>query len=190
MNTTLYKLTSPSGKTYLGITSRGLDQRWHEHCYDAERGRKTPLCIAIRKYGAHSFDVRSLAILEWEEANRIEALLIARMGTQVPVGYNLREGGSRSRLHAQTRAKMREAKLGTKHSAETRAKMSAARKGRPMPAAQKAAVAANTGAKRTPEQRERMRQAALRRKTASPKARANMSAAAKAAWKPGGARRG
>lgn len=142
----------------------------------------TRLSKAIRKYGPTAFEIRVLLRADWCYLNWIEPRAIESYGSRHPEGYNLREGGSQSRPHAETREKMRAAKLGKKASDETRAKMSASAKGRIMDDVRAAAIQANTGAKRTSEQCERMRQAALHRKPASSEARANMSAAAKAAW--------
>lgn len=178
----LYVATSPSGRRYVGITTQSMRRRWAGHVHAATHGGRSRFSKAIRKYGADEFSVRVLLRASWGYLNWIEPRVIEAYGTRSPQGYNLREGGSQSRPHAETREKMRQAKLGTKHSAETRAKMSVARKGRAIPVAQAAAVKANTGAKRTPEQRERMRQAALRRAPASAEARENMRQAALRRW--------
>lgn len=121
---TLYLATSPSGRRYVGITSRGTEKRWNDHCYIASTGQHTHLACAIRKYGGESFDVQTLVVAPWEELNRLEPLAIVAFGTRSPEGYNLRAGGSQSSPHPETIEKLRIAHLGNRHSAETRAKMS------------------------------------------------------------------
>ncbi len=46
----IYKLTSPSGKVYIGKASN-LSMRWKKHKENAERGTISKLYAAIRKYG-------------------------------------------------------------------------------------------------------------------------------------------
>lgn len=46
----IYKITSPSGKCYIGRT-KDFKHRMHEHKTAASRGVKRPLYSAIRKYG-------------------------------------------------------------------------------------------------------------------------------------------
>lgn len=58
----LYKLTSPSGKSYIGISSKGLDARWAKHVEHA-LGKRTAgaLYAALRKYGPGTFTREVLA---------------------------------------------------------------------------------------------------------------------------------
>ncbi|MBK8359350.1 MAG: GIY-YIG nuclease family protein [Comamonadaceae bacterium] len=53
----LYKLTSPSGKSYIGITRGALQVRLNHHRFDSERGSLGKLHKAIRKYGFENFKV-------------------------------------------------------------------------------------------------------------------------------------
>ena len=46
-----------NGKRYVGITSRGYQERFKEHIHDALNGSKTILHNAIRKYGQDNFDI-------------------------------------------------------------------------------------------------------------------------------------
>lgn len=53
----IYKITSPSGRSYIGLTSMGLRERWRKHQLRAETGINHPFYCAIRKYGPENFTV-------------------------------------------------------------------------------------------------------------------------------------
>ena len=54
----VYKISSPSGKCYIGKTTKGLEKRRYQHVYCAiNKNTNTPLSRAIRKYGD---------LLKWE----------------------------------------------------------------------------------------------------------------------------
>lgn len=114
----VYLITNKvNGKTYVGKTVCGTENRWLEHLYNAKRG-KFPIYNAIRKYGKESFTVTTVyeGISE-REINAVEKGLIAQLGTYAPNGYNITSGG--------------DGVAGLKFSAETRRKMSESRKGKP-----------------------------------------------------------
>ncbi len=48
---TLYKLTFPNGKSYIGITKHSLEHRIKIHIRASRSGRKLAIYNAIRKYG-------------------------------------------------------------------------------------------------------------------------------------------
>ena len=88
----VYKLTSPNGKVYLGITSRDPQKRWKNG-----KGYSVGTYIrkAIDKYGWDSF---SHEILEenvtWEKACELEKHYIGIYDAMNPsCGYNLKDGG-------------------------------------------------------------------------------------------------
>lgn len=61
----VYKVTCcTNGKVYIGITSRGIEQRWSEHVADAFNANNpdygTIFKKAIRKYGADAFSVEKI----------------------------------------------------------------------------------------------------------------------------------
>lgn len=97
----LYKLTSPSGKSYIGISSKTLDFRWRQHKYNANKGRASErdedcaaLYSAMRKYPVEQFGVEVLMESDdWEILKREEIKAIAHHGTFSPGGYNLTRGG-------------------------------------------------------------------------------------------------
>lgn len=84
----LYKIDSPSGKSYIGYTSYDLKKRLREH-------KCSPYIIgkAIRKYG-DLIKSSILAIVDsCDEAHTLEKFYIAMFNTKVPFGYNLTDGG-------------------------------------------------------------------------------------------------
>jgi len=85
----LYLITSPSGKSYVGITKRTLEERVHEHCSSSQLiGR------AIRKYGLAYMKIEQLqAENDWQLLQALEIQTIAKLNTRYPKGYNLTDGG-------------------------------------------------------------------------------------------------
>lgn len=91
----LYKLTSPNGKSYIGISSKGLDARWAKHVEHAI-GKRTngALYAALRKYGPDAFTRVVLAEeAEWGTLCEMEKRAIIEHGTFAPGGYNVTPGG-------------------------------------------------------------------------------------------------
>lgn len=89
----LYKLTSPSGKSYIGITSFSLEKRWKEHVGDAYSGRYGALFSAIRKYGPNTFTIQIVRIEDdWPTLCALERDAIQHFGT-FGHGYNATPGG-------------------------------------------------------------------------------------------------
>lgn len=88
----IYKITSPSGKCYVGLTSLTVLKRWYPHCSLSNRGKNHPFHSAIRKYGQDSFTVETLfSDLTKEEAQQKEIEQIALVPKTM--SYNLSKGG-------------------------------------------------------------------------------------------------
>ena len=86
----IYRLTSPSGKTYVGYTGQTIKRRFRQHELKALSGVKHPLSSALRKYGADNFTVEVLSThATVEEAFEEEIAQIALHAK----GYNLSVGG-------------------------------------------------------------------------------------------------
>lgn len=85
----LYLITSPSGKSYIGITKRSLQSRVDEHCKSSQLiGR------AIRKYGLPNMIITELEqASDWAILQALEIQTIAAIGSKYPKGYNLTDGG-------------------------------------------------------------------------------------------------
>ena len=73
----VYKITClPTGQSYIGKTRSTQQQRWYQHCSDAQRGGDKALHQAVREYGSEAFEVETLQ--EWEEVSN-EALNAAEV---------------------------------------------------------------------------------------------------------------
>ena len=117
MNTyTVYKHTSPSGKVYIGITTRPVSRRWHG---GSAYRNNSHFYSAIKKYGWESFQHEILAEgLTREEACEMECQLIKiHQSTNPEKGYNLSPGGDKTTL-------------GYKFSPESRARISRSLQGK------------------------------------------------------------
>lgn len=130
-NYTVYKHTTPSGKVYIGITSKQPEKRWLNG-----RGyrQNNHFWNAIKKYGWENIRHEILATgLTREEAGGAEKLYIALLQSNDPQkGYNLTDGGEK----------------GARHTEESRRKLSEAHKGKSY----------NIGVKFTEERKRHMRE--------------------------------
>ena len=103
--------TSPSGKSYIGQTTRPIEKRFQQH------QKRSTNCVAIhraiQKYGWENFEK------DWyecpdEDLNFDEELLIREMGTMTPEGYNLKTGGGNGKMSNETKQKMSDGHRGEK----------------------------------------------------------------------------
>lgn len=86
----IYKLTSPSGKAYVGQTVQKLAARIGGH---RSRSRCFAIGNAIKKYGLEAFDVEVLACgVPTNELDAVEDHFIVEHNTLKPNGYNLVRG--------------------------------------------------------------------------------------------------
>lgn len=117
-----------SGKRYVGQTCTSLIRRWQRHVRTAERGSRTALSGAIRKYGSSAFKVETLvSVGSKAEMDFYEIGLIRSLKTKSPEGYNLTGGGEGSfglTPSEDTRKKMSEAHCVRNLSEEIRRKLS------------------------------------------------------------------
>lgn len=121
----IYMATSPSGKAYIGQTSRTLRKRWGSHCNMAAWDPYMAISKAIVKYGKDSFRLVVLCdnIPEGHDANKLEIYFINYYSTYKN-GYNNTPGGAkRSNLKYGNR-------LGQKNTEEHNAKISKAHMGK------------------------------------------------------------
>ena len=148
----LYKLTFPNGKLYLGIT-HNVSARFRVHKSNAAAGKQHAVHNAIRKFGAESVVVETLAAGSMEYIAELEIKAIVAYGSLVPNGYNMAIGGEIGPMSSRN------------HSDKSKRKMSRGQKRRV----------------RTPEELARMTTMA-RSKTFGPEYRRKLSEAAKARW--------
>ena len=127
----VYKHTSPSGKVYIGITSKTIQER--KNC---GYGHNAHFRSAIKKYGWNNFKHEIVAEgLSADEAQDMEKRLIAEMNsTDRDKGYNLSLGGeapfSGLRHTEATKAKISKANKGKVVSLSTRQRLSNSLKGK------------------------------------------------------------
>lgn len=130
----VYKHTSPSGKSYIGITNN-YQRRCSRH-RDPSSGCRA-FSAAIKKYGWDNFTHEILITnITIEEANIQEQLLIISYNTLAPNGYNLTTGGYAKILSEETKAKLSIANKGKVMSEEAKRHLSEMKmgvlKGRPI----------------------------------------------------------
>lgn len=89
----LYKITSPCGLSYVGITRKEPEIRWREHLRYS-RQMKTPLADAVRTHGADAMQMRVLAIVDADQLGEVEQRAIAVYDTMWPNGLNSTPGGN------------------------------------------------------------------------------------------------
>ena len=158
-NYCVYKLTSPEGKSYIGVTGRALKTRW-------ANGKKYHNCRAIEeainRFGWDSFKKELLESgLERDEAYEREHYWVTYFkSNEKEHGYNLTNGGIRGDIHfEETKKRIARQHIGTKASEETKKLLSEIAKNRlPMSQETKDKLSkANKGRKLnlTPEQRQK-----------------------------------
>lgn len=90
----IYVITNKiTGKQYVGQTSRDIDTRFEEHCYD---DRSTShIHNSIKKYGIKNFTVEELETVGLNKLDEREQYWIAKLDTYKN-GYNKNIGGNQS----------------------------------------------------------------------------------------------
>jgi group I intron endonuclease len=114
----VYKITCiPSGRSYIGFTSRTLKQRWRDHCKN--RVNKGTFQYALAKYGREAFRIETIGrSSSATEAIELERRLIAEHRTLVPNGYNMTSGGEMHpgcKLSVETRTKIGDSSRTRRH---------------------------------------------------------------------------
>lgn len=138
----IYKLTSPSGKSYIG-QSLNIDVRLHHYKLLMAKGQ-TKLYRALLKYGFENFSIEILKIIgDYISKDKLKVLLdgyeiyfIKKYDT-INIGYNIREGGSRGKLSPEAKEKISIANKGRVLSEEHKRKLSISHTGYIMPQSQK-----------------------------------------------------
>ena len=118
----IYKLAFPSGKVYIGQTTKDPKKRWHLH-----RVRASSCWLvarAIKKYGWTSVQKEVLVALPNELLDEYEVKFIDLYGCVRPKGYNLTPGGdfnpmSSKRVRKRQLAKVQDPTHRSKQSART-----------------------------------------------------------------------
>jgi group I intron endonuclease len=104
----IYKITSPSGKGYVGQTTQDIRKRMNGH---KERPKCFAIANAIKKYGWDAMTVEVLLSgVPLEDLDSREDDMIEEHDTMAPNGYNLKRVGSqpyRARNHENCSAAVR-----------------------------------------------------------------------------------
>lgn len=183
----VYKAVSPSGKVYVGITSRSLAVRSGQHYQEARaakrRGKSRYFYNALIKYGpAMQWEVLEDRLLGLSVASLREKHFIALLQANNPVfGYNGTEGGDagavpnglvRAKQSQSAKARgmtafqllnLKKGRVSRPHTAHTKRKLSELLRGRYVPLAQRAAIAsALSGKPKSPSHKQALRQAHAR----------------------------
>lgn len=151
----IYMLTSPSGKSYIGQTTRFIKERLKEHqCPNSEC---VAISRAIQKHGWENFEKHWYEVPD-EELNDHEELMVEVLGTLAPGGYNLKEGGgSCGKLSEETKEKIGAANKGKILSEATRRKISKAHIGKTVSVETKQKMSeVSTGRTHTDETKQKM----------------------------------
>ena len=109
----IYKITSPSGKAYIGQTIQNLNERIRNH--RKSKSNCTLLKRAAEKYGWENMHIEVLVELDFYDKELLdfwEQELISVFTTLAPKGYNCDGGGkSGGKRHDLTKQKIRDALL-------------------------------------------------------------------------------
>lgn len=170
----IYKITSPSGKVYIG-QSWNILERWRSYKSSYPLRSQPKLASSIRKYGAanHSFE-----IVAWFSAGCNQTVLddsechyIAEYQASGIELLNVKEGGRGGRPSPESTAKMvatRRARGSYIFSDEIKRRMSDAQKGKPgtkhSEETKRRLAELSRGKTQSPETKERNRQSQLGRK--------------------------
>lgn len=183
--TGVYKITNQKNKkSYIG-QSVNIQKRAREHLNSLEKGQHHSILLqrAWDLYGPRFFSFEILKECEREELDRLEIIYIEKFDSYRN-GYNMNSGGEGNKnlfITREAKEKMRAAKIGLyegkdnpfygkKHSEETKAKISENRKGKctgknhpmygktPSEKTLQAIKAANTGRRRTEEEKRHLRE--------------------------------
>ncbi len=180
MKFSIYLITnSANGKRYVGQTVKAPEARLRGHVLVAKRGAGFVLGAAIRSHGPDRFGVVTIETCDTKaRADELERQWIVALGSKVPIGYNVVDGGGGTvgrTCSAETRAKLAAAQRKVKASPATRTKMSASHKA--VSAESRAKMSATrTGMRYTPETRAKI-SGALTGRAFSDEHKARISAA-------------
>lgn len=90
----IYKLTSPSGKCYIGKTEFTIEERFNTHIAESKYNSKRPILRAISKYGKDNFALEVLEECNKDNINLKEIYWIEHFNSTDPSkGYNITKGG-------------------------------------------------------------------------------------------------
>ena len=90
----IYKITNIiNGHTYVGKTTKTIEQRWEEHQNKARQHPNRYLYDAMNCYGYDNFSIEEIEECCKEVLDEREKYWIAQLNTLIPNGYNMTIGG-------------------------------------------------------------------------------------------------
>lgn len=150
----VYLLTFSSGKSYVGITSAGIEQRFVNHVKTAFRGKGGAVHNAIRKYGLPKIKV--LKIVPKTTLKQAEQEAVFNFKCLSPGGYNMTPGGDFNPMYVpEIAARHKEIMAGPNgpmHRPEVKEKLRLS-----LPARMAKMIITNTGKKRSEKTKAKMR---------------------------------
>lgn len=178
MRGTLYRMTFPNGKAYVGITS-DFARRMKAH-KAASAKYQQPVCRAIAKYGWENVTREVLVVGPYAYIRQLESTAIVAFNTRIPHGYNVSEGGEFApSLAPEVRAKISKSNTGKTPTIAQREKQADSMRAKWLdPEYRKKTIAAATGNKRSDETKKKQSVARIGIKF-SDEHRAKLSAARK-----------
>jgi len=139
MQGSIYKITNTeTGLSYIGQTTKTMEQRWKEHVYDSlgksSRSRGSYLHQSLKKHSIENFKIELVRFCkDKEELDFWEKKLIEEWHTIRPFGYNVALGGTGvmhgRKMSAEAREKISKGLMGHpgaefEHTPEAKAKIS------------------------------------------------------------------
>lgn len=97
----IYKITNVlNGKIYIGQTTKTLNRRWVEHCWESKHDSKVLFHCAIQKYGKENFTVEQIDVAcDRDELDKKEIHWIKFYNSMNrDKGYNQESGGLRNKV--------------------------------------------------------------------------------------------
>lgn len=92
----IYRISSPSGRSYIGQTIQDPKDRWKQHGYSAVNNDQQCRALenAINKYGANKLTYEVIMSINENMLDYYECVFIHAYDALAPNGYNLRDGGN------------------------------------------------------------------------------------------------
>lgn len=126
----IYKITSPSGKIYIGSTVNFYKRIGH-YIYNKNLNEQPKVFNSFNKYGIYNHKFEILEVINIENLNEKEIEYIEKFDS-LKNGLNLTTGGRTYFFHSEeSRKKISVSKMGKKCSEETKLKISNTLTGRP-----------------------------------------------------------